>query len=220
MSYSQKPKTATKRATRGPSFVMMLGPGVVAPIVLKFALDFFLSQSPQNFAIEFSIHRLSWWNKFLMDDAFNIKLLPHCRSWFRSKVVQNAQGIITKCFFKHSVFFRSRLAEFEAELDANPLLLHISHFSRSVRSQNSTYTTPQKCADKTHTSSQKNAAWQNDSQRVELAIRNGAQLFYKWFSRGIPVSGPFGQQLVLLFSMKSNFWPNTAYWANILTALT
>ena len=31
--------------------------------------------------------------------------------------------------------FRSRLAEFEAESDANPLLLHISHFSRPVRAQ-------------------------------------------------------------------------------------
>jgi hypothetical protein len=42
------------------------------------------------------------------------------------------------------MFFRSPLAEFEAEFDANQLLLHISHFSRSVRSQNSTYTTSQK----------------------------------------------------------------------------
>jgi hypothetical protein len=43
-----------------------------------------------------------------------------------------AYGIITKCFFKHSVCFRIRLAEYEAEFYANPLLLHISNFSRSV----------------------------------------------------------------------------------------
>jgi hypothetical protein len=49
--------------------------------------------------------------------------------------------MITKRFFKHLVCFRCRLAEFEAEFDANPLLLHISHFGRSVRSQNSTNTT-------------------------------------------------------------------------------
>jgi len=35
----------------------------------------------------------------------------------------------------HSVCFRKRLAEFEAEFEANPLLLHISYFSRSVRPQ-------------------------------------------------------------------------------------
>jgi hypothetical protein len=45
---------------------------------------------------------------------------------------------------------------------------------------------------KTHTSSQQNAAWQNDSQRVELAISSSAQLFYKRFSRGIPITGTFG----------------------------
>ena len=72
-----------------------------------------------------------------------------------------AYSIITKCFFKHSVCFRNRLAEFEAEFDANPLLIHISHFSRSVRSQNSTNMTSQKCTDKTHTTSQQNAAWQS-----------------------------------------------------------
>jgi len=33
------------------------------------------------------------------------------------------------------------LYKFEAEFVANPLLLHIRHFSRLVRSQNSTYTT-------------------------------------------------------------------------------
>ena len=54
-----------------------------------------------------------------------------------------AYWIITKCFFKHSVCFRSRLAEFEAEFDANPLFLRISHLNRSVRSQNSTNMTSQ-----------------------------------------------------------------------------
>jgi len=48
----------------------------------------------------------------------------------------------------------------------------------------------------THTSSQPNAAWQNDSQREELAIPSGAQLYYKRFLRGIPISGTFGEHLV------------------------
>jgi hypothetical protein len=52
--------------------------------------------------------------------------------------------MITKCLFKHLVCFRCRLAEFETEFDANPLLLHISNFGRSVRSQNSTNTTLKK----------------------------------------------------------------------------
>jgi hypothetical protein len=46
--------------------------------------------------------------------------------------------------------FRSHLAKFEAEFDANPSFLHISHFSRSVRSQNSTNMRSQKCTEKTH----------------------------------------------------------------------
>ena len=74
-----------------------------------------------------------------------------------------AYGIITKFFFKHSMCFRSRLAEFEAEFDADRLLLHIRHFSSSVRSQNSTNKTSQKCTEKTHTSTQQNAAWQRGS---------------------------------------------------------
>ena len=50
-----------------------------------------------------------------------------------------------------------------------------------------------KNAQKTHTSSQQNAAWQNDSQRVQLAIPSGAQLYYKRFSRDIPISGNLGR---------------------------
>ena len=46
--------------------------------------------------------------------------------------------------------FRSRLAEFQAEFDVNPLFLHISHFSRSVRSQ-TTLTRHHKNAQKKHT---------------------------------------------------------------------
>ena len=85
--------------------------------------------------------------------------------------------------------FRSLLAEFEIEFDVNPLLLHFSHFNRSVRSPNSTNTTSQKCTHKTHTSTQQNSAWQSGSQRVQLAIPCGTQLYYKRFSCGIPISG-------------------------------
>jgi len=101
-----------------------------------------------------------------------------------------AYSIITKCFFKHSVCFRRHLAESEAE--ANPFLLHISHFSRSVWSQHSTNTRSQKCTGKTHTSSQQNTTWKNGSQRVELTTPSGTQLRYKQFSCGIPISGTFG----------------------------
>jgi hypothetical protein len=51
---------------------MVQDPGFVAPLVWTFAPEVF-PQSPQNVAIEFSIHRLSCWNKFLMHDAFNVK---------------------------------------------------------------------------------------------------------------------------------------------------
>jgi len=61
-----------------------------------------------------------------------------------------AYGIITKCFFKHSVCCWSCLAKFEAESDANLLLFHIIQFSLSVRLQNSTNMTSQKCTEKTH----------------------------------------------------------------------
>ena len=69
------------------SIVMMQGPGVVVPLVWSFALDVFC-HSPQNAAIEFSIHCLYGWNKFLMHDAFIVKLLPHF--WlFWLKVIKN-----------------------------------------------------------------------------------------------------------------------------------
>jgi len=54
---------------------MMHGPVVVAQLVSTFALDVF-PQLCQNITIEFTIHRLSWWNKFLMHDAFNVKKIP------------------------------------------------------------------------------------------------------------------------------------------------
>jgi len=55
------------------------------------------------------------------------------------------------------------LAKFEAEFYANLLLLHISHFSRSVQLQNSTNTLSKKWIEKTHMPTQHNAAWQTDS---------------------------------------------------------
>ena len=71
------------------SIIMMQGPGVVMPLVWTFAPNVFL-QWLQNVTVEFSIHRLSWWNKFLIHIAFIVKLLPHFRSLFQSKVVKNA----------------------------------------------------------------------------------------------------------------------------------
>jgi hypothetical protein len=56
--------------------------------------------------------------------------------------------------------FRSHLAEYEPEFEANSLLLHISHFSRSVPSQHSTNTRSQKRTEETLISSQQSAAWQ------------------------------------------------------------
>jgi len=52
--------------------LMLQGPGFVAPLVWTFALDVYL-QSSQNVTIEFSIHRLTWWNEFLMYDVFSVK---------------------------------------------------------------------------------------------------------------------------------------------------
>jgi len=61
--------------------VMIPDPGVVVPLVWMYVPDV-VPQSPQNIAIEFSIHRPSWWNKFLMRDALNVKLLPQFQSVF------------------------------------------------------------------------------------------------------------------------------------------
>jgi len=130
----------------------------------------FWPPSPKNFAIEFSIHRLSWWKKSPIHNAFSLKLLPHFPRgsytgssqtlfviYLRPSILEMLKpfvgmrltwGIITKCLLKHSVCFWSRLAQCEAQFNASPLLLHISHFSRSVRSQNSTNTTSHKCTEK------------------------------------------------------------------------
>jgi hypothetical protein len=55
--------------------------------------------------------------------------------------------------------FPKPFTQFEEQFDANPSLLHISHFSMSVRSQNNTKMTSQKCTQKTHTFLQLKAAW-------------------------------------------------------------
>jgi hypothetical protein len=68
---------------------MMEGPRVVAPPVWIFAPDVF-PQLPQIIAIEFFIHHLSWWNKFLVHYAFYVK-----------KTNQHSLGITPNilCFF-------------------------------------------------------------------------------------------------------------------------
>jgi hypothetical protein len=83
------------------------------------------------------------------------------------------------------------------------LLLHISHFGRSERSQNSTNTTLKKYTEKEHSSTQHNATWQTGSQRVQLAMPRGPQLYYKRFSRGIQISGTFGLHHVRLCEAKA-----------------
>jgi len=92
---------------------------------------------------------------------------------------------------KHFVCFHCPFATFEAKFVANMLLLHISHFSRSVRWPHSTNTS-QICTEKTHMSSQQNTTWQSGSQRLQILIPNSAQLYYKNFSHSIPISGTFG----------------------------
>ena len=134
--------------------------------------------------------RYSFWS-LLSSLGTNFAALRLMLSWhvpYDSPTILQTSWIVRS----RSVCFRCRFAGFEAEFDANPLLLHINHFSRSLRSQNSTNTTSQKCTEKTHTSSQQNATWQNDSQRVELETCSGAQLYYKQFSCGIPISGTSG----------------------------
>jgi hypothetical protein len=70
---------------------MMQGPGVVAPPLWMFAPDVF-PQSPQNVATEFFNHHLSWWNKFLVHDAFYVE-----------KTNQNSLDVALNfsCFFSH-----------------------------------------------------------------------------------------------------------------------
>jgi hypothetical protein len=53
--------------------------GIVASMDWMFAPDVF-PQPPQNIAIEISIHGVSWWNKFLMRNAYKNKstLISHC----------------------------------------------------------------------------------------------------------------------------------------------
>ena len=81
---------------------------------------------------------------------------------------------------------------------ANPLLFHSSHFSGSVRSQNRTNTASHKCTDKKHDHSRQNAAWQNGSYRVELAIPSGAKLYYEYkrLSGSIQILRIFGERIV------------------------
>jgi hypothetical protein len=65
-------------------------------------------------------------------------------------------------------------------------------YGRSERSQNSTNTTLKKCTEKEHSSTQHKATWQTGSQRVQLAIPRGPQLYYKRFSRCTQISGLLG----------------------------
>jgi len=52
--------------------VMMQGPGVVVQLVWTFVLNVF-PHSSHIVIVDFTIHRLSWWNIFLTHDAFNVK---------------------------------------------------------------------------------------------------------------------------------------------------
>jgi hypothetical protein len=56
----------------GGRFVKVQGPEIVVPVDWTFAPDI-LPQPSQNVAVEVSIHGLSSWNNFLMDDAFCVK---------------------------------------------------------------------------------------------------------------------------------------------------
>jgi hypothetical protein len=57
---------------------MVQCPGIVGTLDRMFAPDVF-PQPPQNIATEISIHSLSWWNEFLMHDAFSVKKTnQHC----------------------------------------------------------------------------------------------------------------------------------------------
>ena len=68
------------------------------------------------------------------------------------------------------------LPSLKQNLMQNPLLLHIINFSWSVRSQNSTDTTPKKNAQKKYTHPQHNAAQQTGSQRARDSQRRPALL--------------------------------------------
>ena len=64
-------KPAALRTTREPEPRHDSGSTRGCAIIWMFAPNDF-PQSPQNVAIEFFIHCLSWLNKFLVHDAFNI----------------------------------------------------------------------------------------------------------------------------------------------------
>jgi hypothetical protein len=51
---------------------MVQGQGTVVSLAWTSASDVF-PQLHQNIATEISSHSLSWWNKFLMHDAFSVK---------------------------------------------------------------------------------------------------------------------------------------------------
>jgi hypothetical protein len=71
------------------NLVMIQGPGFISPLVWKFAPDVF-PQSPQNITIEFLIHCLSWWNKFLIHYDGNVKICHiFCRGccWSSSRTL-------------------------------------------------------------------------------------------------------------------------------------
>jgi len=111
----------------------MQGPGVVVPLVWLFVPDFLPSVA--------SKHR----NRISHSPSVLVAHIPY------------APRLQCQTSTTFSVVFQSHLAELEAEFNANLLLLHISHFSRLMQSQNSTNTTSQNCTEE-NTSSQQNAA--------------------------------------------------------------
>jgi hypothetical protein len=78
-------------------------PGIVASMDWVFAPDIF-PQPPQNIATEIPIRGVSWWNKFLMRNAYKNEstLISHCfnlvmLSWVAVNLVSSNE--MTDCFF-------------------------------------------------------------------------------------------------------------------------
>jgi len=84
-------------------------------------------------------------------------------------------------------FFRSGLSEFEAEFQSTPLILHISHFSSSVRSKNNTNTSP-KYTKKFLTEENRLEEWYIKATASDTQRHN---LYKKLFSRSSQISGTF-----------------------------
>jgi hypothetical protein len=165
-------------------------------------------QSPQTVAVEFSIHRLSWWNKFLMDDAFNVKLLPHFHVEGRQERSSSSTDIhpflkrlnhSQVCVWPRALSPNasvSNLCVSEVVLASmKQNLMQIRCSFTSGRYDRKTAVTRRHKRKKQTRLHSRTPLGREVHKSVYLAIPSGTQLYYKRFPHGIPISGTFGYYL-------------------------